>query len=302
MPVGWRLKAVVIALAILLAASLAGLMWLQGRYSGTLRVTTTTSLYATGLLDLLADEFQEKYPGVSVQFIPVGSGEALRRASLGDADAVTVHAPSLEAQYIEEGYLVDGRIFAYNHFIVVGPPEDPAGVSGADPVEAMRRIYEAGERGEALFVSRGDNSGTHVKELSLWEAAGLDPRGRPWYIESGSGMSQTLMLANEKRAYTLSDIGTYLKMSEKLPELTILLDRGEELINIYSVYVVNPDKVPGVNYRLAKAFADFLSSKEVQDLIASYGTEEFGRPLFYPTRGDPTGELREAWERLAVGG
>ncbi len=298
----WSLKTVAIVIAILLVASLSGLMWFQGRYSGTLRVTTTTSLYATGLLDLLADEFQKKYPGVSVQFIPVGSGEALRRASLGDADAVTVHAPSLEAQYIEEGYLIDGRIFAYNHFIIVGPPEDPAEISGVDPVEAMRRIYEAGERGEALFVSRGDNSGTHVKELSLWEAAGLDPRGKPWYIESGSGMSQTLMLANEKRAYTLSDIGTYLKMSERLAELTILLDRGEELINIYSVYVVNPDKVPGVNSRLAKAFADFLVSDEVQELIGSYGTEKFGRPLFYPARGDPTGELRAAWERLATGG
>ncbi len=298
----WSLKTVAMVIAILLVASLSGLMWLQGRYRGTLRVTTTTSLYATGLLDLLADEFQKKYPGVSVQFIPLGSGEALRRASLGDADAVTVHAPSLEDQYIEEGYLIDGRVFAYNHFIIVGPPEDPAEISGVDPVEAMRRIYEAGERGDALFVSRGDNSGTHVKELSLWEAAGLDPRGKPWYIESGSGMSQTLMLANEKRAYTLSDIGTYLKMSERLAELTILLDRGEELINIYSVYVVNPDKVPGVNSRLAKAFADFLVSDEAQELIGSYGTEKFGRPLFYPARGDPTGELRAAWERLATGG
>ncbi|MDK2463892.1 MAG: extracellular solute-binding protein [Candidatus Korarchaeota archaeon] len=298
----WSLKTVTMVIAILMVASLSGLMWFQGRYGGTLRVTTTTSLYATGLLDLLADEFQKKYPGVSVQFIPVGSGEALRRASLGDADAVTVHAPSLEAQYIEEGYLIDGRIFAYNHFIIVGPPEDPAEISGVDPVEAMRRIYEAGERGEALFVSRGDNSGTHVKELSLWEAAGLDPRGKPWYIESGSGMSQTLMLANEKRAYTLSDIGTYLKMSERLAELTILLDQGEELINIDSVYVVNPDKVPGVNSRLARAFADFLVSDEAQELIESYGAEKFGRPLFYPARGDPAGELRAAWERLATGG
>jgi len=296
------LRAIAVAIAVLLVASLAGLTWLQGRYTGTLRVTTTTSLYSTGLLDLLADEFQKRHPGVSVQFIPVGSGEALRKASLGDADAVTVHAPSLEVRYAEEGYLIDGRIFAYNHFVIVGPPDDPAGVAGADPVEAMRRIYEAGERGEAEFVSRGDDSGTHVKELSLWAAAGLDPRGRPWYVESGSGMSQTLMLANEKRAYTLSDIGTYLKLSDKLGELTVLLDRGEELINIYSVYLVNPDRVSGVNHRLAREFADFLVSEEAQDLIGSYGVKEYGRPLFHPARGDPTGELRAAWERLASGG
>ncbi len=297
-----RLKAVGVIAVVLLIASLAGLTWYQSRYEGTLRVTTTTSLYATGLLDALAEEFQKEHPEVSIQFIAVGSGEALRRASLGDADAVTVHAPSLEKQYIEQGYLVDGGIFAYNYFVIVGPKDDPAGMKGKDPIEAMRAIYQAGEEERAVFVSRGDNSGTHVKEMAMWSAAGLDPRGRPWYLEAGAGMSQTLMIANEKRAYTLSDIGTYLKFMEQLGELKVLADKGEALINIYSVYVVNPDRVQGVNSKLAKAFAEFLLSEEAQEIIGNFGVSEFGRPLFYPARGDPTGELRAAWERIAGGG
>ena len=208
-------------LAALAAALVIAALALSPR-GRVLRVSTTTSLYATGLLDALAEEFQAGHPDVVVQFIPVGSGEA-------------------------------------------------------------------------LFVSRGDDSGTHVREMSLWSRAGLDPRGRPWYVESGSGMSETLLLASEKGAYTLSDIGTYLKMRDRI-ELEVLVEGGGELLNIYSVYLVNPERVPGVDEELAGEFAHFLLT-DGQSVIASYGVEEFGRPLFHPREDWLKGE----WERLARG-
>ncbi len=263
-----------------------------------LRISTTTSLYATGLLDELADKFMEKHPNVIVQFIAVGSGEALRRASMGDADMVFVHAPSLEKQYIEEGILLDGAIIAYNTFVIVGPVKDPAKIKGLDVINAFKEIFKAGEENRALFVSRGDNSGTHVRELAIWNLAGLDPHGRSWYLESGTGMSKTLLIANEKNAYTLSDIGTYLKLKKegKLPNLEILVDKGDVLLNIYSVYIVNPEKVKGVKYELAKRFRDFVLS-EGQEIIGRYGVEKYGRPLFYPAKGKEE-MLKEAWNRL----
>lgn len=265
-----------------------------------LKITTTTSLYATGLLDKLAEEFQKQHPNVIIQFIAVGSGEALRKASMGDADMVFVHAPSLEKQYIDKGVLVDWGIIAYNTFIIVGPRNDPAGIRGLDvPIEAFRKIYEAGENGNTLFVSRGDNSGTHVRELAIWRLAGLDPHGRSWYIESGTGMSQTLMIANEKNAYTLSDIGTYTKLKKDgdLPYLEVMVNNGTYLLNVYSVYIVNPDKYPNVNYKYAKMFRDFVLSNEGQEIIASYGIDKYGRPLFYPAIGKEEW-LHEQWQEL----
>ncbi len=267
-----------------------------------LRVTTTTSLYATGLLDKLAEEFHKQHPNVIIQFIAVGSGEALRKASMGDADMVFVHAPSLEKQYIDKGVLIDWGIMAYNTFIIVGPSTDPAGIKGLrDPVEAFKKIYYAGEEGKALFVSRGDNSGTNVRELALWRLAGLDPHGKPWYIESGTGMTQTLMIANEKNAYTLSDIGTYtkLKLDGDLPYLEVMVDNGTYLLNIYSVYIVNPDKYSNVNYEYAKMFRDFVLSSEGQKIIASYGVDKYGRPLFYPAQGKEDW-LHKQWEKLVA--
>lgn len=271
------------------------------REKTVLRVSTTTSLYATGLLDALAGRFEESHPGVVVQFIPVGSGEALRRAAGGDVDMVFVHAPSLEKKYIESGVLVGGKIIAYNYFVIVGPASDPARIRGLSPVDAFKRIFYAGESGKVVFVSRGDNSGTHVKELSLWRAAGLDPRGRSWYIESGTGMSDTLLIAGEKGAYTLSDIGTFLKLrAEGRIELVVLVGGGRELINIYSVYLVNPEKFKGLNSRVAEDFLEFVSSEEGQSLIAEYGVKDYGQPLFYPAAGKEEW-LRGVWERLSRG-
>lgn len=287
------------AIAILALFAAVGLYLLQPPGSGVLRATTTTSLYATGLLDQLAEEFESLNPGVKVEFIAVGSGEALRRAAAGDADLVLTHAPSLEKRYLEEGVLLQGAIFAYNYFVLVGPREDPAGIAGLDPVEAMRRIYEAGEAGRAVFVSRGDSSGTHVRELMLWRLAGLDPRGKPWYVEVGAGMPQAFMVAGEKRAYTLSDTGTYAKFRSKLPDLSPLVERGGILLNMYSAYPVNPDKVPGVNLRLAEEFVEFLTSERGQKVIAEFVAEGSQTPLFYPASQRPEEELKTAWEALS---
>ncbi len=290
---------IIAAIAIVLVFVVASLLMLE---SGPVRVriTTTTSLYATGLLDYLGDQFKKDHPNVELDFIAVGSGEALRRAKQGDACMVLVHAPSLEKRYMEEGAITEGHIFAYNYFIIAGPPLDPAKVKEAkSPVDAFKRIYEAGERGEASFASRGDNSGTHVRELSVWRTARLDPKGRPWYMETGSGMGATLLVANEKGAYVLSDIGTFLKYSKdgKVPDLAILFEGGDDLLNIYSVYLV--PSCTGKEASYAKAFADFVVGG-AQDMIAHYGVSEYGQPLFYPAR-DKLNWLRERWQALAGG-
>ncbi|MCS7386300.1 MAG: substrate-binding domain-containing protein [archaeon GB-1867-005] len=265
----------------------------------TLRISTTTSLYATGLLEYLAEKFEEKHPDVIIQFIPVGSGEALRRAAKGDVDMVFVHAPLLEIKYINDSTLINGNIVAYNYFIIVGPHEDPAGIKGLDPIEAFKKIYKAGEEGSAVFVSRGDNSGTHVRELYIWKLANLSPHGNEWYVESGSGMSETLLIANELRAYTLSDIGTYLKLrTDGRIDLEPLVSKDDLLINIYSVYIVNPCKFRGVNYEVAKMFKDFVTSDEGQKLIGSYGVSTYGQSLFLPAK-DKYGELEMIWVELS---
>ncbi|RLG47403.1 MAG: tungsten ABC transporter permease [Thermoproteota archaeon] len=290
-----------LTLALVLGLISATYIWQVTRAPVTLRVSTTTSLYATDLLEELARKFQEKHPKVIIEFTPVGSGEALKKAENGDVDMVFVHAPNLEKKYLEKGVLKFGEIFAYNTFVILGPKDDPAGIRDMDPINAMIAIYEAGEAGTTKFVSRGDNSGTHNRELWLWNLAGLDPSGNDWYIESGTGMAQTLMIANEYGAYTISDIGTYLKLSSELTYLTPLVTQGSELLNVYSVYVVNSDVIKGVNERLAYEFQQFVLSDEIQNFIGNYGVVEFGSSLFSPANGDPDGSLREAWNQLAGG-
>ncbi|MEB3862259.1 MAG: substrate-binding domain-containing protein [Desulfurococcales archaeon] len=285
-----------LALIVIVAVLAASYILKPGEVE--LRVSTTTSLYNTGLLDYIANEFSKENPRVFVEFIAVGTGEALKRAERGDACLALVHAPSLEREYIEKGVLGEGRIIAYNYFIIAGPPSDPAKVRDASSAaEAFRRIAEAGARGEAVFVSRGDNSGTHVKEMSLWKLAGVTPRGE-WYKESGQGMAQTLVIASELGAYTLSDIGTYLKLKAegRLPGIVELYHNSSELLNIYSAYLVS--SCTGEEADAAKEFMDFLWER--QDLIASYGVEEYGQPLFYPAK-DRLDWLEEEWSRLARG-
>jgi tungstate transport system substrate-binding protein len=213
---------------------------------------------------------------------------------------VFVHAPSLERVYVDRGVIVNGTIFAYNYFVIAGPSNDPAGIKGlTDPVEAFRRIYYAGEQGKAVFVSRGDNSGTHVKELSIWDKAGLDPSDKPWYIEAGQGMGGTLVIAGEKKGYVLTDISTYLKYKAegRTPQIEALVTQGQDLINIYSVYAVNscPEDLKGIVNDLIE-----YVSNDFQEIIANYGLKQYGVPLFNPAAGEEDW-LRSEWMRLASG-
>jgi tungstate transport system substrate-binding protein len=292
----WRIIAVILTVAVVVVA---GSAYVPLSSEVRVRVITTTSLYATGLLDYLADRFKERYPNVRLEFIAVGTGAALRYAEHGDACMILVHAPNLEKQYIERGVLEAGEIFAYNYFIVVGPNTDPAGINGSSSIiEVFKRIYSAGELGKASFVSRGDKSGTNVRELGIWGRAGLNPAGRGWYKEAAAGMDQTLVVANELSAYALTDVGTYSKLAGegRLPRLAILYANPEDpdAINIYSAYLVRG--CSGDERRYATLFLGFL--REHQGLIGSYGMNEYGQPLFHPAEENIM-KLKDLWSRLA---
>lgn len=237
-------------------------------------LATTTSTQDTGLLDVLVPAF-ERATGYNVKTIAVGTGAALAMGEKGDADVLLVHAPRAEEAYMREGRGLSRRLVMHNTFIVVGPPNDPAKVKGAPTaVEAFKRIAAAG----ALFVSRADNSGTNIKELDLWKAAGIVPQGS-WYIKSGSGMSDTLHIASQKAAYTLTDDGTYLSQRATLTLLPLVED-AKDLQNIYHVIVVKP--LPGHIGNLAggEAFARYIVSPAGQRIIAAFGKERYGRALF----------------------
>ncbi len=263
---------------------LFGLLLILGTLAsagGVLRLATTTSVYDSGLLDAILPGF-ERETGLHVQVIAVGTGQALKIAGRGDADAVLVHAPALEAKFLRRGLGVHHRCVAKNRFLIVGPEADPAGVRGArDALDAFRSIYARG----ALFISRGDDSGTHKKERALWRAAGLVPDGRPWYLESGSGMGATLTLASEKGAYTLTDLGTFLYMRDKV-RLLALFDRDDPwMLNQYGYMEVNKKRFPWVNAAGARALGDYLLRPEVQHMIGDYQRARFGRSLFTPLFG-----------------
>lgn len=251
-----------------------------------LRLATTTSTADSGLLDAILPDFEQKY-NVRVDVVAVGTGQALEIGTKGDADVVLVHARAREDKFVADGDGIDRRDVMYNDFVLVGPTADPAGVGGsALAKEAFAKIAEV----QAPFASRGDDSGTHTKEKSLWAAASITPTvDSGWYLSVGQGMGETLLFANEKLAYTLADRGTWLSMQDKLPELTILVggatieQNGDKaLLNPYGVIPVNPEKHPGVNVELATHFADWLTSAETQQVIGDYGKDTFGQPLFYP--------------------
>jgi tungstate transport system substrate-binding protein len=254
-----------------------------GRPGGSLILATTTSTQDSGLLDVLVPLFEAE-TGTRVKVIAVGSGAALEMGRRGDADAVLSHAPEAEAPLAASGDLVEGRRVMHNDFVIAGPPSDPAGVRGAGSIgEAMRRIAAAG-----TFVSRGDNSGTHAKELALWQAAGLDPAAVR-REETGQGMGATLNIADQRRAYTLTDRATYLALRGRL-ELTVLFAGDAALQNVYHVYVVNPEKHPGVKAAQARAWAAFLVSEEAQRVIAAFGRDRYGEPLFFADAAAGAGE------------
>ncbi len=242
-------------------------------------LSTTTSTQDSGLLDVLVPLF-EKQTAYSVKTVSVGTGQALALATKGDADVTLVHAPTLEKQFVAEGKLLNRRLVMYNDFVIIGPKDDPAKVrSTKSAIEALKRIEQA----KANFVSRGDNSGTHVLEKSLWKSAGVEPKGA-WYIEAGQGMGATLGIANERNAYTITDRGTYLAFGKKVT-LSILIEGDKALLNIYSVMEVNPANGPRINSVGGKAFADFMVARETQKVIGKFGVEKFGQSLFVPVAG-----------------
>ncbi len=222
-----------------------------------------------------------------MKFISAGTGIAITHAKNGDADLILVHSPSQELGFMEAGYGVNRRIFAYNFFTIVGPPDDPAEIYQTDPIEAFQRLYEYGHANNiGLWVSRNDLSGTNAKEIALWAAAGLDYaliREEPWFVSSGTGMGATLRLADERNFYTLSDIGTYLKyFSEGLIRLAQQVSEGEALLNVYSAIAVNPITVSSVKFELAMEFIQWLVGENAQQLIGEYGFSEYANPLFFP--------------------
>jgi tungstate transport system substrate-binding protein len=249
-----------------------------------LLLATTTSTQDSGLLDVLIPDFEKK-TGYKVKTSAVGTGAALAIGARGDADVVLVHAPSLEKDFMTQGN-GDRRLFVmHNDFIVVGPPADPAKIKGKPVLDALKALAAA----QATFISRGDNSGTDVLEKSLWKQAGITP-AKPWYVEAATGMGQTLQIASEKNAYTITDRATYLSQKSHL-QLDIINGGDPPLLNYYHVITVNPTKFPKVNFAGANAFADYLVHPDTQKIIASFGVDKFGQPLFFPDAGkpDPTG-------------
>jgi tungstate transport system substrate-binding protein len=263
-------------LTLIAVFALAGPVWAQ---SSTVILSTTTSTLDSGLLDVLVPMFERK-TGMTVKTISVGTGQALALAARGEADVTLAHAPSVERRYVEEGKLLNRRLVMFNDFVIIGPAEDPAKIKGLPKaLDAMKRIAESQSR----FVSRGDKSGTHTLELGLWKQAGVEPKG-PWYIESGQSMGQTLGIANDRRAYTLTDRATWLAFQKRV-SLPVLVEKDKPLLNIYSVMEVNSANGPRVNTAGGKAFAEFILAPETQAVIRTFGMDKFGQALFVPIAG-----------------
>jgi tungstate transport system substrate-binding protein len=254
--------------------------------SKTIILATTTSTQDSGLLDVLLPIFEKK-AGYFVKTIAVGSGQAMAMGQKGEADVLLVHSPEAERKFIAEGYGISRRLIMHNDYIIVGPSEDPAKIKG---VKSSSESFKKVALAKVLFLSRGDNSGTHSKERTIWKAAGINPEGEKWYQQTGLGMGQTLNVAAEKKGYTLADRGTYLALKKNL-NLNILVEGDAILLNIYHVIEVTPAKWPKVNAAGGKAFADFMVSKETQDIIKTFGIDKFRSPLFFPDAGRKEEEL-----------
>jgi len=243
-------------------------------------LATTTSTQDSGLLDVLIPIFEKK-TGYFVKTIAVGSGQAMAMGQKGEADVLLVHSPEAEKKFMAADNGVNRRLVMHNDFIIVGPPADPATLKTSKAsVEAFKKIAQA----NAMFMSRGDNSGTHSKEKAIWKAAGINPEGQKWYQQTGLGMGQTLSVAAEKKAYTLADRGTYLALKKNLG-LDTLNEGDALLLNVYSVIEVNPAKFQKINAAGAKAFADFMLSGDTQKVIGKFGVDKYGSPLFFPDAG-----------------
>jgi tungstate transport system substrate-binding protein len=270
-----------------IAVAAALLAWGTAAFaaSKTVILATTTSTQDSGLLDELVPQF-EKENGFQVKTISVGSGQAMKMGEKGEADVLLVHSPDAEKKFMADGFGSSRRLVMHNDFVIVGPASDPARIKGASAAEALKRIAGSG----AIFVSRGDNSGTHAKEKGLWKVAAVNPEGQKWYQQTGLGMGQSLNVAAEKKGYTITDRATYLSLKKGLG-LVILLEGDSKLLNIYHVIELNTAKWPKVNAAGGKAFADFMVAKKSQELIGRFGVGKFGAPLFFPDAGRKPGDL-----------
>ncbi len=275
-----------ILLAIVCAA---GCVSTQKQEPTQLKIATTTSLYDTGLLDAVQDYYLEKY-NVDLLITSQGTGKAIASAKNGDVDVLLVHSPSQEAAFIDEGYGVNHRGIAYNYFIIVGPADDPAGIAGMTPEEGVAKLKALGDAGTEgiVFVSRGDNSGTHSAEKAIWKSAGFNYTAQitgcgPWYKETGAGMGDSLTTAGQLGAYILTDEATYLTYKKiNNPPLEVIIDEGASLLNRYSIMTISPAKYPDTNVKDATDFTNWLISKDGQNFIGAYGVEVYGKPLFTP--------------------
>ncbi|MGB9936118.1 MAG: extracellular solute-binding protein [Methanobacterium sp.] len=290
--------AIVAAVVIIIVA--AGLYAYSASNSpdtSKLRISTTTSLEDTGLLKELEAAYEKKYPGVDVQVVSGGTGIALQYGERGDVDLMLVHDKARETKFINDGFGTNRTEFAYNYFWIVGPANDPAGIRGLNATAAFTKIAEEGKTNSNVkFVSRGDASGTNARELKIWNSSGVNinetKNSSSWYIESGKGMGDTLILANEKNAYTITDSGTFLAFSKDAKiQLVPLVTTGKDLLNIYTAIPVNQQKHPKTNIEGANNFVNFLVSPEGQAIIGNYGNEKFGQPLFTPIPTNPVPAL-----------
>ena len=245
--------------------------------SGDLILATTTSTQDSGLLDELIPIFEEQ-TNVNVKTIAVGTGQALEMGTKGEADALLVHSPKAEEEIVDSGDAINRKKVMYNDYIIVGPKEDPAGVKGLPVTEAFQKILTE----NAVFVSRGDDSGTHKKEVAIWETVGLTPTDHSNYTSAGQGMGATLKIGNEKNGYLLTDRATWLSQKDSLEFLDIVVEGDKELLNIYHVMQVNPEKHDKVNAEAGEAFVDFMVNEETLKVIEKFGVEEYGEPLFFP--------------------
>lgn len=275
-----------ILIVLMLIVSLAVVGCSKKPVNPDLILATTTSTQDSGLLDVLIPIFEEN-TGYKVKTVAVGTGAALEMGTKGEADVLLVHAPSSEKPLVDDGTVINYQLVMHNDFILVGPASDPAKIKGLTDVSAaMKAISNSG----SIFISRGDDSGTHKAELKLWNKADVDPSGQIWYQESGQGMGSTLTMASEKEAYTLTDRATYLANNANL-KLDILLEGPASLLNIYHVMQVSPDKFPKVNAEGAKAFVEFMIDKDTQKAIEDFKKAELGQSLFIPDASKTTEDL-----------
>ncbi len=239
-----------------------------------LRMSTTTSVNDSGLMAYLQPVFEEA-TGYTLEITSAGTGAAIEKGRMGDADMLLVHSKSAEEEFIGEGFNEERLPFMYNFFVIVGPADDPAGVAGsATASEAFQKIADSG----AFFISRGDNSGTHNKENAIWQSIELDPAGQPWYQSVGQGMGQTLTIADEQQAYTLSDKATFLAHEDSL---AMHLEETDDMKNTYSMIIISADRFPESNVAGAQAFVDWIKTDQARQMIAEYGMAEYGEPLFF---------------------